>query len=98
MTDSLDHAVAIVGVGAIMPDAPDAAGFWHNVTTGRYSISEVDPQRWDPALYFDPDPKAAEKTYSKIGGWVREWTWDPFAVHLLHQNEIRRHVASSCVA
>ena len=78
MTDSLDHAVAIVGVGAIMPDAPDAAGFWHNVTTGRYSISEVDPQRWDPALYFDPDPKATEKTYSKIGGWVREWTWDPF--------------------
>ena len=79
MTDSLDHAAAIVGVGAIMPDAPDAAGFWHNVTTGRYSISEVDPQRWDPALYFDPDPKATEKTYSKIGGWVREWTWDPFA-------------------
>ena len=79
MTDSLDHAAAIVGVGAIMPDAPDAAVFWRNVTTGRYSISDVDPERWDPALYYDPDPKAPEKTYSKIGGWVREWEWDPFA-------------------
>ena len=79
MTDPLDNAAAIVGVGAIMPDAPDRAAFWHNVTSGRYSISEVDPERWDPALYYDPDPKAPEKTYSKIGGWVREWDWDPFA-------------------
>ncbi len=79
MTDSLDHAAAIVGVGAIMPDAPDAGAFWRNVTTGRYSISEVDPERWDPALYYDPDPKAHEKTYSKIGGWVRDWEWDPLA-------------------
>ena len=79
MTDSLDNAAAIVGVSAILPDAPDAAAFWRNVTTGRYSISEVDPERWDPALYYDPDPKAPEKTYSKIGGWVRDWEWDPFA-------------------
>ena len=49
------------------------------MTNGRYSISEVDPQRWDPALYYDPDPKAPEKTYSKIGGWVRDWEWDPLA-------------------
>ena len=51
-----------------MPDAPNAATFWDNVTTGRYSISEVDPARWDPALYYDSDPQQPEKTYSKIGG------------------------------
>ena len=77
MPDSLDKAVAIVGVGAILPDAPDAATFWRNMTTGRYSISEVDPDRWDPALYYDPDPQAPEKTYSKLGGWVRDWDWNP---------------------
>ena len=79
MTDSLDNAVAIVGVGAILPDAPDAAAFWRNVPAGRYSISEVDPARWDPALYYDADPHAPEKTYSKIGGWVRDWDWNPLA-------------------
>ena len=68
MTDSLDKAAAIVGVSAILPDAPDTGAFWSNVTSGRYSISEVDPERWDPALYYDEDPKAPEKTYSKIGG------------------------------
>ena len=77
MSDSLDNAAAIVGVSAILPDAPNAEAFWRNVTTGRYSISDVDPERWDPDLYYDPDPKAPERTYSKIGGWVREWEWDP---------------------
>jgi acyl transferase domain-containing protein/acyl carrier protein/NADP-dependent 3-hydroxy acid dehydrogenase YdfG len=73
----IDQAAAIVGVGAILPDAPDAATFWHNVRDSRYSITEVDPARWDPALYYDQDPRAPEKTYSKIGGWVRDWGWNP---------------------
>ena len=77
MSDQLDNAVAIVGVGAILPDAPNASAFWDNVRHGVYSISDVDPERWDPALYYDPDPKAPEKTYSKIGGWVRDWEWNP---------------------
>ncbi len=72
-----ERAVAIVGVGAIMPDAPNAPKFWQNIREGRYSISDVDPERWDPKLYFDPDPKAPDKAYSKIGGWVRDWEWDP---------------------
>ena len=79
MTSSADRAVAIVGVGAILPDAPDANAFWANVRDGHYAISEVDPARWDPALYYDADPKAPERTYSKIGGWVREWEWNPLA-------------------
>jgi acyl transferase domain-containing protein len=67
-----------VGVSAILPDAPDAHTFWENIKSGRYSISDVPPQRWDPALYYDEDPKAPDKTYSRIGGWVREWHWDPY--------------------
>ena len=35
------------------------------------------PERWDPALYFSPDHAAPDKTYSTIGGWVREFPWDP---------------------
>ncbi len=77
MTDSLENAAAIIGVGAILPDAPDASAFWNNVAGGRYSITDVDSARWDPALYYDPDPQAPEKTYSKIGGWVSDWEWNP---------------------
>ncbi len=69
--------IAVVGVGAIMPDAPDADAFWANITGGRYSISEVPPERWDPALYYSPDHAEPDKTYSTIGGWVREFPWEP---------------------
>ena len=79
VTSPAQRAVAIVGVGAIFPDAPDADAFWANVRDGHYAISDVDPARWDPALYYDADPKAPEMTYSKIGGWVREWDWNPLA-------------------
>ena len=82
MSTPAEHAIAIVGVGAILPDAPDAEAFWQNVTGGRYSISEVDPRRWDPDLYYDADPHAPDRTYSKIGGWVRDWQWEPLAWHL----------------
>jgi len=77
MQDTAYRAVAIVGAGAILPDAPNVAAFWQNVKTGRYSITEVAPNRWDPARYYDADPSAPDKTYSKIGGWVREYEWDP---------------------
>ena len=58
MSSTADHAVAIIGVGAILPDAPDAGAFWDNVREGHYAISDVDPARWDPALYYDADPQA----------------------------------------
>ena len=82
MESTAHRAIAIVGVGAILPDAPDAAAFWNNVKTGRYSISDVSPDRWDPLAYYDADPAAPDKTYSKIGGWVREYSWDPMKWHL----------------
>ncbi|HYL46025.1 MAG TPA: beta-ketoacyl synthase N-terminal-like domain-containing protein, partial [Candidatus Limnocylindrales bacterium] len=77
MEDTAYRAIAIVGAGAILPDAPNVSAFWENIKNGRYSVTEVDPERWDPALYYDPDPAAPDKTYSKIGGWVRDYVWDP---------------------
>ena len=71
------RAIAIVGAGAILPDAPNVAAFWENIKNSRYSVTEVEPARWDPALYYDPDHNAPDKTYSKIGGWVRDFVWDP---------------------
>ncbi|HRW18314.1 MAG TPA: type I polyketide synthase [Dermatophilaceae bacterium] len=79
MTDAHPAAqpVAIVGLAAIMPQAPDGDAFWANITGGRYCITEVPPERWDPALYYSPDHSARDKTYSTIGGWVRDFEWDP---------------------
>ncbi|HEU5453541.1 MAG TPA: polyketide synthase, partial [Terriglobales bacterium] len=77
MENSAHRPIAIVGIGAVMPDAPNAAAFWENIKQGRYSISETPKERWDAELYYDADPAAPDKTYSKIGGWVREYAWEP---------------------
>ena len=73
MADTTHRAIAVVGLSAIMPDAPDAATFWDNIKNSRDSITEVPPDRWDASAYFDPDRRAPDKTYSKIGGWVRDF-------------------------
>ena len=77
MESTAHRATAIVGAGAVLPDAPNVTAFWENVKNGRYSITDVSPDRWDPEFYYDADPKAPDKTYSKIGGWVRDFVWDP---------------------
>ncbi|MFZ0948591.1 MAG: SDR family NAD(P)-dependent oxidoreductase [Candidatus Sulfotelmatobacter sp.] len=82
MENTSYRAIAIVGAGAVLPDAANVATFWQNVRNGRYSISAVQPDRWDPALYYDADPNAPDRTYSTIGGWVRDFAWDPIKWHL----------------
>ena len=79
MDDTAHRAIAVVGLGTILPDAPTVGAFWQNLCDGRYSIREIPPGRWDPALYYDPDPAVPDKTYSKIGGWVRDAPWNPVA-------------------
>ncbi|HEY5677831.1 MAG TPA: beta-ketoacyl synthase N-terminal-like domain-containing protein, partial [Myxococcales bacterium] len=76
MSDRTGRAVAIVGLGALLPDAPDAPSFWKNVCARRYSISDVPPERWSVEEYYDADPAAPDKTYSKIGGWIRGFSFD----------------------
>ena len=70
-------AVAIVGMGAILPESNNPSEFWQNIKNGRYLISEVPVDRWRPELYYDPDPMAIDKTYSKIGAWVKSYDFDP---------------------
>ena len=70
------NTIAIIGVGARLPGALSAPTFWENIKNGVYAISDVPVERWDPAIHWDPDPMAPDKTYSKIGGWVSDFTFD----------------------
>ena len=51
--DTSNRAIAIVGLGAMLPDAPNARAFWQNILNKRYSISETPPERWSVADYYD---------------------------------------------
>ncbi|MEE8522331.1 MAG: beta-ketoacyl synthase N-terminal-like domain-containing protein, partial [Thermoanaerobaculia bacterium] len=71
--------IAIVGVSALFPGSADAGGFWRDILAGRDLISEVPPSHWLPEDYFDPDPKAPDKTYAKRGAFLSEIDFDPLA-------------------
>ena len=62
--------VAIVGVGALFPGSPDGAGFWRYIVASRDLISDVPPGHWLIEDYYDSDPTALDKTYSKRGAFL----------------------------
>ncbi|MHA1985170.1 MAG: SDR family NAD(P)-dependent oxidoreductase [Promethearchaeota archaeon] len=67
------NKVAIIGLGGIFPDAENVPQFWKNIKNKVYSISEVPPERWDPDIFYNEDHSIPEKTYSKIGGFVKNF-------------------------
>ncbi|MFJ4839924.1 SDR family NAD(P)-dependent oxidoreductase [Streptomyces sp. NPDC088746] len=71
--------VAVVGVGAVVPGATDAAGYWRIVTGGRDLMTEVPPSRWRVEDHYDPDPAASDKTYARRGAFLPEVDFDPMA-------------------
>ncbi len=69
--------VAVVGVAAFMPGSTDLSGFWRNVLTGRDLMTDVPASRWLIDDYYDPDPRASDKTYGRRGAFLPEVDFDP---------------------
>jgi polyketide synthase PksL len=65
-----EDEVAIIGVGGNYPQAKGLREFWENLRSGRDCITEIPPDRWDHALFFDPARNQPGKTYSKWGGFL----------------------------
>lgn len=69
--------IAIVGMAAVLPDAPDVDTFWQHVLEGHDAVTEVPADRWRVEAYFDPDGVPGRTTPSKWGGFVPEIRFDP---------------------
>jgi len=78
-TRSRDRAadVAIVGMSAIMPGAPDLDAYWSNILHGVDSISEVPEERWRVDTFYDAQSMNGQKTPSKWGGFLDPVAFDP---------------------
>ena len=73
--DALEYAkrepIAIIGMGCRFPggaDNPEA--FWQLLRDGVDAITEVPSSRWDVEAYYDPDPNAPGKIYTRKGGFL----------------------------
>jgi acyl transferase domain-containing protein len=71
--------VAVVGVSALFPGSHDATGFWSDICRGADLLGDVPASHWLIEDYYDPDPRAPDKTYAKRGGFLTPVDFDPIA-------------------
>ncbi|MDH6195952.1 acyl transferase domain-containing protein/acyl carrier protein [Mycobacterium frederiksbergense] len=65
-----DDPIAIVAVSCRFPGAPDPEAFWEVLAGGVDAIREVPEDRFDIDEFYDPDPDAPGKTYTRCGGFL----------------------------
>ncbi|MFX1498741.1 MAG: SDR family NAD(P)-dependent oxidoreductase [Promethearchaeota archaeon] len=70
---SIENKIAIIGLGCLFPDAENIPQFWENIINRKYSITEVSKDRWDSDIFYDKDHSTPDKSYTKIGGFVKDF-------------------------
>lgn len=65
-----DEPIAVVAVSCRFPGAPNPEAFWELLSGGVDAIREVPDDRFDIDEFYDPDPEAAGKTYTRFGGFL----------------------------
>src|SRR5690554_1789392 len=62
--------IAIVGVGCRFPGAPNPDDYWNVLRNGIDAVREVPEDRYNVDDYFDSDPSAPGKVYTRWGGYL----------------------------
>jgi len=69
--------VAIIGLASIFPEAHNVQEYWDNILNKINCIIDVPASHWKVEDYYDPDPSAPDKVYSKRGGFIPDIDFDP---------------------
>jgi acyl transferase domain-containing protein/acyl carrier protein len=70
---NLQEPIAIIGLGCRLPGGiNDPETFWQLLATGGNTRSEIPHDRWDVDQYYDPDPEAPGKMYTRYGNFLTE--------------------------
>ncbi|MGA8330542.1 MAG: beta-ketoacyl synthase N-terminal-like domain-containing protein, partial [Mycobacterium sp.] len=69
-TTRTDDPIAVVAVACRFPGASDPEAFWDLLSGGVNAIREVPEDRFDIDEFYDPDPDAPGKMYTRFGGFL----------------------------
>ncbi|MBO2633778.1 SDR family NAD(P)-dependent oxidoreductase [Shewanella algae] len=72
-----DTPIAIVGMASLFAGSRYLNQFWDLICDKIDAITQVPADRWQVVDYFDPDKKAADKSYCKRGGFIPEVDFNP---------------------
>lgn len=75
--------IAIIGMSAIFPGAPDIRAYWENIVNKVDAISEPPIDRIN-SRYFETDESAADRFYCYKGGFIDDYAYfDPVSFGIL---------------
>ena len=70
---ALGEAIAVVGLSCRFPgDSTTPEAFWNLLQNGGDAVTLIPRDRWNADEYYDPDPDAIGKAYTKYGSFLRE--------------------------
>jgi polyketide-type polyunsaturated fatty acid synthase PfaA len=64
-------------MGCLFPKAEGPTAYWANIRKGVDAITAVPETHWNPADYFDADPKTPDRVYAKRGGFLSPVDFNP---------------------
>lgn len=63
--------IAVIGQGCRFPGGADSPEkFWELLAQGVDAVGEIPPERWDANKYFDADPEASGRMYTRSGAFL----------------------------
>jgi acyl transferase domain-containing protein/NAD(P)H-dependent flavin oxidoreductase YrpB (nitropropane dioxygenase family)/acyl carrier protein/NAD(P)-dependent dehydrogenase (short-subunit alcohol dehydrogenase family) len=74
--NKIHDEIAVVGMGCTLPDADTPDQLWENILGKKYTIKPMPEDRFDKDLYYSPDRKAEDRTYTILAGFVDHFEFD----------------------
>ncbi len=69
--------IAIVGIGCRFPGGVhDGQSFWDFMVSKGDGIVDIPADRWNADRFYDPDPDAPGRMYTRKGGFLTQSLWD----------------------
>ncbi|PHJ61312.1 beta-ketoacyl synthase [Nostoc linckia z18] len=69
--------IAIIGMASIFPQSQNLQEYWEKIIHKVDCITDVPASRWNIEEYYDPNPRASDKTYCKRGGFIPDVNFNP---------------------
>ena len=64
-------------MGCFFPKSPGLKEYWRLISRAEDGITDIPETHWSAEDYFDKDPKKADHTYCKRGGFIPPLSFDP---------------------
>ena len=70
MEQAQTEPIAIIGMSCRFPLAETPEAFWQLLRNGVDAVTEIPKERWDVDAFYDPDPAAQGKMYTRSGAFL----------------------------